>query len=223
MDVVNTYATTRRSLLSVAVGLDAADAARAVPALPGWSVKDAVAHVTGVCTDILAGDMEGAGGPAWTARQVRERQSATLQDVCEEWSSKSRSMDAWLRGVGEGALFCCFDVWNHEQDVRGALGLRGEREDARVRYLAGSATGVFSARMLAAGAPPVRVITEGQDALLAGGDAVITLRTTDYELLRLYFGRRSRSQVLEMGWEGNPNPAIEHLHLFPLPETDLAD
>ncbi|MCW2643471.1 MAG: hypothetical protein JWP76_5777 [Dactylosporangium sp.] len=54
------YAEARRRLLDLADGLDGAETARSVPALPGWSIKDTYAHLAGICADVLD-DRRGAG------------------------------------------------------------------------------------------------------------------------------------------------------------------
>ena len=37
-----------------------------VPASPEWTVHEVLAHMAGVPSDMLAGRMDGAPGPAWT-------------------------------------------------------------------------------------------------------------------------------------------------------------
>jgi uncharacterized protein (TIGR03083 family) len=224
VEMTNVYPETRARLLELASRLDEEAGGTPVPALPGWTVKDAYAHLAGVCADVLAGNMEGSGTPPWTAKQVSDRSAQSLADVCAEWSSRSREFDEWLRAQsGRGGTFACFDIWSHEQDIRGAVGLRGERDDERVLVLVGNAVDVFDGRVKGAGAPPARVVTETVDRTLGDGDAGVILRTSDYELLRIFFGRRSQAQIDGENWEGDPKPCIEHLHLFALPARDLTD
>jgi len=223
MDWTEVYALTRGRLLDQAGRLDEHAAVAAVPALPGWSVTDAYAHVAGVCVDVLAGNLEGAGSPPWTARQVADRSGWTLAAICAEWSDRSTEIDRWVADAGGQAAFRCFDAWSHEQDIRGAVKLAGERDDDRVHYLAASALDTFDRRVAEAGVPPVRVVTETVDRVLGSGDPAASLRTGDYELMRILFGRRSRAQILGAGWEGDPEPSLDALHLFDLPTSDLAD
>lgn len=224
MEIADVYPKTRGRLLDLASRLDEGSVRTPVPALPGWTVKDAYAHLAGGCADVLAGNMEGAGTPPWTAKQVSDRAGHSLAEVCAEWSSHNREIDEWIRAQsGRGGSFLCFDVWSHEQDIRGAVGLRGEREDQRVSVLVRNAVDVFDGRVKGAGAPPARVVTETTDRTLGEGDAGVILRTSDYELLRLFFGRRSQAQIDSLDWEGEPEPCVEHLHLFALPEADLID
>ena len=59
--------------------------------------------------------------------------------------------------------------------------------------------------------------------MVGDGELAATLSTGDDEVLRMIFGRRSRSQMLRSGWDQDPGDALDHLHLFPARETDLTD
>jgi len=224
VDVAELYATTRARLLDLAGGLDPDQATAPVPALPGWSVKDAYAHLAGLCADVLDGRMDGAGSPPWTARQVAERADRDLPEVRGEWEDRGPELDAWLRSQGgQRTLFVAFDVWTHEQDIRAAVGLPGEHHDGRASYLVDHALAVFDRRFTEAGAPALQVVADSTRRVLGAGEPGATLRASDYEMLRVLFGRRSRTQIVRADWEGDPGPYVEHLHLFEPPLTDLLD
>jgi hypothetical protein len=59
----------RRRILELVADLDDRAVATPVPACPEWSVQDVVAHLTGVCADIMAGNVAGAATDPWTAAQ----------------------------------------------------------------------------------------------------------------------------------------------------------
>jgi uncharacterized protein (TIGR03083 family) len=223
MDVAWLYSTTRGQLLDLAQSMDDAQANLPVPALPGWTVKDAYAHLTGLCADVLDGRMEGAGEPPWSARQVAERADRSLAEVCAEWAERGPELDEWLKEREEPPMFVAYDVWSHEQDILGALGQRGERDDDRVQDLAASALAAFSDRFLAEGAPPLRVVGDEVESVLGEGEPAATLHVDDYELMRILFGRRSLHQIEAADWTGDEDRYIDHLHLFPLPSHDLVD
>ena len=136
MDVATIYRETRGHLLELARTMDDEQPALPVPALPGWTVKDAYAHLTGLCADVLDGNMAGAGDPAWTRRQVAERSGSDLAEICAEWAERGPELELWIEGREDPPMFVAYNVWSHEQDVMGALGLRGERDDERVQSLA---------------------------------------------------------------------------------------
>jgi uncharacterized protein (TIGR03083 family) len=223
MDVALVYGETRAHLLELARTMDDAHAHLPVPALPGWTVKDAYAHLTGLCVDLLDENMTDAGSPAWTARQVSERAARSLDEVCAEWSERGPELDEWLEEQEEPPAFVAYDVWTHEQDILGALGQRGERDDERVQDLAASALAAFSDRFTAESAPPLQVVGDGVECVLGEGEPAATLHIDDYELMRILFGRRSRQQIEAADWDGDESRYIDHLHLFPLPPHDITD
>jgi hypothetical protein len=61
------------AITRLASDLDEAGLATTVPGSPDWTVHDVLAHLAGGPADALAGRMEGAPGPEWTARHVGER------------------------------------------------------------------------------------------------------------------------------------------------------
>jgi len=76
-DLGAAYRDTRLRITEV-VTAPGVDAAMRVPATPEWTVKDVVAHLAGVCADILAGNLEGLTTEPWTAAQVEARRDKDL-------------------------------------------------------------------------------------------------------------------------------------------------
>jgi uncharacterized protein (TIGR03083 family) len=224
MDNAESYATTRAALLELATTLGPDDATRPVPALPGWTVKDAYAHLAGVCADVLDGRLSGVGSPEWTAQQVDDRVDLLLAEVTDEWAARGPVLDDMIRSrpARETSLLA-FDVWSHEQDIRAAVGLRGVRDDDRVTFLVEIACDRFDGRFRESGAPALLLLRPSGDRVLGEGPPGASLRVDDYELLRLFFGRRSIDQIGRAAWHGDPAPYVDHLHIFPLPVTDLDD
>ena len=218
------YPENRVRLLELADRLSRAQAGSPVPALPGWTVKDAYAHLTGLCVDVVEGRMDGAGTPAWTARQVRDRADRSLGDVSAELAARGPTLDTWLANADDQqTVFVGYDVWNHHQDIRSAVGLAGERDDSQLAYLAASALAAFDRRFRDAAAPGLRVITDTGEWDLGDGAPEATLYANDYEILRILFGRRSQEQIKSARWDGSPEAYLDHLHLFELPTADLVD
>lgn len=212
-----TYSAVRTRLLDLASTLDEAAQSTAVPALPGWSVRDAYAHLTGICTDVLTGRLTTLAGPEWTAGQVADRAELPFADVCAEWAKAGPNLDAFLAAPGvERGLLMVQDIWQHEQDIRGALGLAADRDVETCTWMA-----TFTLRYLThkwpEDLPAVRVITGPIDHTLGKGEVAATLRTEPYELARLTLGRRSRAQILALDWEGDPSAMLGSLHSFTMP------
>ncbi len=223
MDIATLYSETREHLLELARTMDEAQARLPVPALPGWTVHDAYAHLTGLCADLLDDRTEGAGGPGWTARQVAEHADRTLAEICAEWAERGPELDEWLGTRDEPPMFVAYDVWSHEQDILGALGQRGERHDERVQDLAASALAAFNDRFVAEGVAALHVVGDQVECVLGEGEPAATLHVDDYDLLRILFGRRSLDQIEAADWDGDESPYVSHLHLFALPQHDLVD
>jgi hypothetical protein len=67
------------------------------------------------------------------------------------------------------------------------------------------------------------VVLDGEPHRVGDGDAVATLETTSYEVLRIIFGRRSRAQVEAAGWKGDAAAVIDAFHMFEFPPGDITD
>src|SRR5438477_1538731 len=112
------YAEGRRRLGELV--LDAGDVGgkAAVPVCPGWTVHDVMAHVVGVCADILSGNIAGVATDPWTAAQVEARRSRTMEELVAEWSEVAPQVEAFAANfpnrVGEQWVA---DLTTHEHDV----------------------------------------------------------------------------------------------------------
>jgi hypothetical protein len=114
------------------------------------------------------------------------------------------------------------DVATHEQDIRGALGAPGARDTAVVR--------LGSDRLLSWLRPPapLRVVVEdrGYDLRPEGpfppdSAAAMVLRTDRFDAFRWRLGRRSRRQLADLDWTGDPSPVLDHLVVFGPAATDI--
>ena len=223
MGIRELYADGRERLCDLALTLGPEDAELPVPACPGWTVKDVFSHVSGVCSDVLAGRLHGVATDPWTAAQVSARAAAALPEVIAEWRSSAEAFDALLNDDAPRQLIV--DLWTHEQDIRGALGVRGGRDSAQVVYAVGAMAAAFGDGW--GDRPLVRFVGEsGSWDLGSPGsldEPAATLRASDFELVRAFVGRRSRSQFLALGWEGDGSPFVDHLHAFPYPSADLVE
>jgi len=223
VDNASVYTTTRTAVLDLVGGLGPDELARPVAALPGWTVRDTVAHLAGVCADTLDGRTEGGGSPAWTARQLAERADRSVGAVCDEWAGRGADLDGWLAGPGaERGGFVVFDAWTHEHDLRAATG-RARSDDSRAAWLAGRALPVFDRRFRDAGVAALRVSTDGVDTVLGDGEPEVTWTADSYEVMRTLFGRRTLTQMRAGRWDGDPTPWLGHLHLFDPPAAALID
>jgi len=127
VDNASVYTTTRTAVLDLVGGLGPDELARPVAALPGWTVRDTVAHLAGVCADTLDGRTEGGGSPAWTARQLAERADRSGQPPVEVGAPPGPLVGD-LRQSPAGTLSLEWLTWhrydrNFTQKLTGMLGL----------------------------------------------------------------------------------------------------
>ena len=89
MDPAEIYTTSRARLLDLADDLTPEQEAARLRPTPPWTVVDGYRHLTGVCCDVLDGNMPQGlpdGAAAWTAEQLASRADLTLDQVCEQWA-----------------------------------------------------------------------------------------------------------------------------------------
>ena len=99
MEAGDIYRGTRPRLVELVGGLSPSELSTVSPGTPLWTVKDIVGHVTGVAADVLAGRVEGAGSPEWTARQVAARKDKSLEEVLAEWSEVATQFEPLFENV----------------------------------------------------------------------------------------------------------------------------
>src|SRR5438309_1700357 len=110
----------------------------------GWSVADVAAHVVGGTTDVVSFNLDGAGSPEWTARQVDERRGRKPGELADELEATTKIGSDVLAGfdqaawdgpapagipgsVGRGVEGLWYDAYVHADDIRAASGAPSER------------------------------------------------------------------------------------------------
>jgi len=221
MDRPAIYRRSRARIVDFATSLEEAELNLPVAACPEWRVRDVIAHLAGVAVDAVAGNFAGAGGDEWTARQVAERRGRPLDVVLAEWAEVAPTLESELPFPQ-----LAFDIACHEWDLRGATARPGDKSDDDIDAFVQEMAGWIDARLVKRGLP-LRVVA-GVDEFLLGGasadpSAVASLRLKPFELFRMGFGRRSRAQMTAYDWEGDPEPFLDLLTVFPPPAEDLSE
>lgn len=187
-----------------------------VPACPGWSVRDVVAHMAAVAGDWADGTLTGAPTDAETAEHISRFTGHASAEVLEAWADSTARLHALARSDGlEPPLG---DIACHEHDIRSAIGKPGARDAPSVAWI--------SDRLLTIMDPPVglRVLVEDGEYRSGPDDGdEFVLSTTRFESMRWRLGRRSRSQTLAMDWSSNPAPVLEHLFIFGPAAADVIE
>lgn len=94
-----------------------------VPATPGWTIHQLLAHLVGGAADAAAGRIDNAGSQQWTARHVAERQQDPIETLLTEWDHVGPAVEAQLTGRRFSGPNLAADLICHEADLHEALGL----------------------------------------------------------------------------------------------------
>ncbi|WP_285733833.1 maleylpyruvate isomerase N-terminal domain-containing protein [Nocardiopsis sp. ATB16-24] len=223
MDTQDIYTRCMDRMLSLAEGLSAEQLATPVPALPEWNVRQTYAHLAGICADVATERLTPPADDAATARQVAERAHMDITRICADWRKDLPALLRVLSTRTQARYFLpTLDLWHHENDVRGALGMEAQTEDSD-RLAAFTVGGL--ARFWSPELPGVRVTATdtGQEWTLGDGTGPKALEwsATAFELARAATGRRSLEQMRAMRWSGDPSAVVEHLATLPIPQVDL--
>jgi hypothetical protein len=190
-----------------------------VPATPGWTVHDVIAHLAGVAHGLASGEPL-TGGPTdeWTAGHVARGRGIPTADLLAEWERSSPTVEAVLAKSTIWPLV--LDAAAHEHDIRGALGDSGARDCPVVH--------IGAAVMLKGLDVPRALIVETEQREVRVGpagdsDEPDRLVTSDFEAFRWRLGRRSRQQLTAMRWSGDPEPYVDSLCIFGPARRDLVE
>lgn len=206
------YASLRDEFIALIRSLDDEQLATTVPMCPSWTVLDVARHVCGLNAELVAGANGSLGSDEATARQVAARAAASVGDVCDEWLRHEPEMEAICSAEPLWATRLGADLVVHLHDVRHALGLGIERDDEATIGAAHRYVDVFQQRVGEIMGVGVTVeLTDGfrRPADPALPDSGVVLRATPYDFLRSYTGRRSRHQVEQLGWDGDPSSILD--------------
>ena len=193
-----------------------ADPNTSVLGCPEWTVKDLLAHVTGVIADILDGRLEGVATDPWTAAQVDARRGRTIDDLLAEWNEKAPTVEAMADDFGPPGRQLVLDAVTHEHDLRGALHAPGAEDTSAVVVGSDFIVPGYLAAVAERGLGPLEISTpDGGRWTSSDGDPTARLHGTRYELMRALTGRRSTEQVRAMRWDGDATPYIDALTYGP--------
>jgi uncharacterized protein (TIGR03083 family) len=201
-DVGNRYRTTRERVTGLLAALEPGDEDRAVPACPGWTVHDLVAHMTGVPDDALNGRLDGVATDPWTAAQVERGRAMSVSDLVSRWTEQGPVFEGFP--LPPEAVI---DLTTHEQDLRGALGRPGARDSEELLWAF-----ALAADRATSATPGLRI--EAGDATYGPADATVVLRGEPFELYRALLGRRSAAQVRGLDWDGGAPDDLGSLTRF---------
>jgi uncharacterized protein (TIGR03083 family) len=218
------YGATRERIATLVRDLDDRSLSTPVPACPGWTVHDVIAHFAGSVTDALTGALDGAGSDAWTGAQVEARRDAGIADLLDEWTKGAAEFEEGLRLLGMPlAGLVVSDAFQHEQDLRSALGVQGGRDLELMLVTIETCVTGLTGRIGAAGLAPLRIVA-GANAFLAGdGEPGASVTAEPFELARALGGRRTTDELRALDWSGDPEPYLPLLSGYGMPAGPLGE
>lgn len=194
-----------------------------VPACPGWTVHDVVSHLTGIASDIITGRLAGIPEADQTSVQVEERAATPTAVVLREWERSASQLEALLSKGGRSNLSPVADVIVHEQDIRGAVGMPGNRDGRLIALAAAPVARLWASKVESAGLPAV-VVRDGDRLIFGSEDSPVEFRASLYEFFRAAYGRRSRSQIeRRLAGTDDPGAYVPLLCVFGPAEDDLVE
>ncbi len=206
------YHETRTALVAVLSDLSDIHSSTEVASCPGWSVKDVMAHVSGLVAETLAGVPLPRGSDEATARQVNDRASWSLDDVCAEWLANAASFSEYGERDAAYVAALTADLVVHAQDIAEALGLQIDLDNEVVTKVAERyGEGLQSRAIDAANIALTVRFTDGSELDAPGNETAERLQLTvsAFDFLRGVTGRRSRAQVEALQWNGDPSRLLD--------------
>ncbi|MBS9534920.1 maleylpyruvate isomerase N-terminal domain-containing protein [Mycobacterium sp. M1] len=189
----------------------------AVPACPGWTVRQTVAHLVGVGQDVVAMNMADKAGDSWVQAQLDRLGGFGIDRLLDLWGQLIDPVTARLAlEVAAGQLV--FDTLTHEHDIRGALGEPGSRTgDLTFEVALGFLTTMGDLMIRQGSLPALRLTTPAIGTVHLGdpdsAKEPAALDISDFEAVRALGGRRSVRQLSALPWDRDPTdwmPVFTH-------------
>jgi uncharacterized protein (TIGR03083 family) len=196
----------------------------AVPATPGWRVRDVVAHMVGVAGDMTEGRFPMAGVDAWTAEQVAQRKDLPFEAVVEEWAQRVPPfLDAMNGPLAVAAGNFVADIVSHELDMRNALGMRDGRDTPELPLAFDLFVTMLSGGIDGNKLPALVLKADDREVVAGAGDPGATVTASAFELLRSISGRRTHDEIRALAWTGDPEPYLAVIAPYAPPATSLKE
>jgi uncharacterized protein (TIGR03083 family) len=193
-DVSVLYAYGKEHVLALVRTLRLDQLSADVPSCPGWTVHGVVSHLAGIATDAIEGRLSGIPSDEQTAAQLATRRNTATAVVLREWERSASQFELVLAKMPSAPLPAAVDIAVHEQDIRGAVGLPGHRDNPIIGLSVHRVMNNWMAALDAAGLARPAVFTAAGDLLGGDPQSPIGWTTTPFEIFRTAFGRRNLAQ-----------------------------
>jgi uncharacterized protein (TIGR03083 family) len=215
IDIAAEYRQARLRITGLTRDLGPAELCAPVPACPGWSVHDVVAHLSGAAADVVNGNMENAPRPEWTAVHVASGAGRSIADLLQGWDRVAVTLEPMIAADPERFTFYISDIICHEIDILSALRKEPLPPPQTLRWAAANFVRVVGRKVTAAGLPALGISCGDTEWVAGDGDQEARLEAPSvFELTRAMTGRRSLAQIRAWSWEGDAESYLPHLSLF---------
>ncbi|MFJ4675480.1 maleylpyruvate isomerase family mycothiol-dependent enzyme [Kitasatospora sp. NPDC088783] len=191
------YRRSRAAIAALASGLPD-PAAVGVPACPDWSVRDLIGHLVHICESFVA--LEDS------QIDLAPLTGAPAAELLDRWEELDGALPAALERTPElRRRILLLDVFSHELDLR--LGLDVPAEPTAHPAFDGAldlSTMGFGLAVHGGGLPALRIETPGRAWVVGEGDPAATVRGSAVDVFRSLTGRRTRPQIEDLEWSGEP-------------------
>jgi uncharacterized protein (TIGR03083 family) len=218
IDVGLAYRDLRERVTTLLVGLEAEQWERIVPHCPEWTVRQTLAHMTGVIDDAINQNMAGVATPPWTQAHLDKRAGRSGPEVLDEWNTYAPFVEAVASQRGMALSQLLFDAVTHEHDLRHTLGSPGARDSTAVAVGLGF---VVSRLVSQAGGSPARIIVDGTEFIGDAEEGKPVLRASAFDVVRSVGSRRSREQVEALDWSPSAPATVDGLTFFGYPPVAI--
>lgn len=212
----------RRRIRNLVMALPDSALRTPVPACPGWTVHDLVAHLAGNATD-MATDMAtgtaaaGHRTDARTAHHVSERRDRPVDQLLAEWDRHASHLESSTDTWSPVGIWLLYDSVIHEDDLRDALGAAPATDSPAYHPLLEGLIDTADRALRQAGVQALTIgTTDGAHRWTVGpGPAGAAVHTETHELVRGLSGRRSLQALTTWDWDGDSGPYLRLLPALP--------
>lgn len=177
-----------------------------VPHCPRWTVKCVLSHMIGVPEDVLSGQMEGVTTETWTQRQVDRHTEQSKNELLAIWSITFENFKALLPKIPQPTISqFVFDQVTHEHDIRHAISQPGARDSRAIAVAEGFVRDLIARNL----DPEINALA---DSPIIGFDYV-----------RAFAGRRSKTQIAELGLPTETVAAFIRTSPFDVPAETIVE
>ncbi|RLV47905.1 maleylpyruvate isomerase family mycothiol-dependent enzyme [Nocardioides mangrovicus] len=221
VDPVAVWQETYGRVRDLVASTDPDELERTVPACPAWTGRELLSHMIGLGADVLAGAEDDDHNASWTQAQVDARRDHAPAELLAEWAEIAERLPDWMRANDPRPLG---DITIHEQDLRGALGAPGGRDNEGIAIVRDRMAGRLGDGV--EDLAPLALVGDGW-RWASSGDAEaadVVVRAGDFDLFRALTSRRTADQL--RGWteRGDVAPYLDAFAaLGALPDEPLPE